>query len=211
MPSSRSPFHDNGIDNITEPPYVRKIRIVLHEKDIPCDFIVEGPWDPGSSVPKHNPLGKVPVLVLENDLPLYDSRVIVQFLELTSKQRPLLSSEPKARIDALRWEALADGMLDAIVLRYLEGRREPQFRDPAWIERQAGKQTAGLRAASEMLGERSFCVGEQFGLADIALAVALGYIDLRAPEPWRDRHNNLARLFDRMQERPSFTSTAPPT
>ena len=128
-------------------PFVRKARIVLAEKKIEYSFDLDNPWDEKSRVPDANPLGKVPVLVLEDDSTLFDSRVIVEFLDSVSPISRLIPADNREKIEVKRWEALADGVLDAAILARLERtwpeRAETQ-RCEAWVERQLGKIDAAL-------------------------------------------------------------------
>ena len=112
-------------------PFARKVRIVLAEKKIECEFEVDDPWKIDAVTPRFNPLGKVPVLVLDNGTTLFDSRVIVSFLDNASPLGRLLPAENRERIEVRRWEALADGVLDAGIAARLENRREAKLRSEA--------------------------------------------------------------------------------
>jgi glutathione S-transferase len=192
-------------------PYVRKVRIVLLEKRIDCAFVEESPAAEGNRVAEYNPLGKIPVLVLEDGSTLFDSRVIVEYLDTVSPVSRLLPDTGRQRIAVKRWEALADGVCDAAATIVNETRRDPAERSQAWIDRQQGKIERGVHAMADELGERPWCNGEGFTLADIALGCALGYVELRQPKlVWRRIHPHLARHFDRLSKRPSFVETAPP-
>jgi glutathione S-transferase len=160
-----------------------------------------------------NPLGKVPCLVMEGGEAVFDSRVIVEYLDALSPVGKLIPAGGRARAEVKTWEALADGVLDACILARLEatwpGRGEGQ-RSQAWIDRQMGKVSASLQAMSTGLGERSFCSGVHFSLSDVAVGCALAYMDLRfAHIDWRSAHPNLSRLYERLAQRPSFIETAP--
>lgn len=190
-------------------PYARKVRVVLLEKSLPFESVVDIPWNPDTQVPDFNPLGKVPVLHLQDGTVLYDSRVIVQFLEQQHPQ-PALLPQGMARIRALRIEALADGIIDAAVAIFLERKRTPAMQDAAWIARQEHKVGRGLLAAESELSLHGWCVDGGFGLADIALGCALGYIDLRLGLSWREAHPRVANLLERLNQRPAFAETALP-
>lgn len=191
-------------------PYVRKVRIVLAEKKIEVEFALDNPWNPDSGVDQLNPLGKVPVLVLDEDFTLFDSRVIVEYLDGVSPNNRLIPTSGRERTRVKRWEALADGVMDAAAAVFLEGKRPKKERSANWITRQNEKIDRALALAAEDLGEHPFCNGNAFSLADIALGSALGYLAFRLPElDWRTRHANLARLFDELMQRPSFVETAP--
>lgn len=191
-------------------PYVRKARIVLAEKKIEYEFVLDNPWSAGSGVARLNPLGKVPVLVLDDDSTLFDSRVIVEYLDGVTPNNRLLPAAGRERIRIKRWEALADGVLDAAVAVRLEAKRPKHEQSADWIARQREKIDRSLEAMSEDLGEHPWCSGNAFSLADVAVGTALGYLDFRLPDiQWRDRHANLARLFEELMERPSFAETVP--
>ncbi|MDA0190380.1 MAG: glutathione S-transferase [Proteobacteria bacterium] len=191
-------------------PYARKARVVLAEKKIEYDFVLDSPWSPDSLVPDLNPLGKIPVLVLDDDTPLFDSRVIVEYLDNVAPNNKLMPAPNRERTEVKRWEALADGVCDAAVLIFLERKRPAKAQDAAWIARQEAKIERSLAFMAEQLGEESWCMGTHFSLADIAVGCALGYLVFRFPQiDWRERHANLARLYDKLLQRPAFAETAP--
>ena len=191
-------------------PYVRKARIVLAEKKIDYEFELDNPWDEKSRVADANPLGKVPVLVLEDGSTLFDSRVIVEFLDGVSPISRLFPADNREKIEVKRWEALADGVLDAAVAAALENRRPPKQRNLEAIERQMGKIERGVAVMSRDLEEKPWCTGNSYTLADIACGTALGYLDFRHGKfDWRVLHANLARLEAKLAERPSFADTVP--
>lgn len=191
-------------------PFARKVRIVAAEKFTEYELVVDVPWNEDTQVPRYNPLGKVPVWVMEDGKTLYDSRVIVEYLDSVSPVNHLLPKEARPRIMVKRWEALADGVAEAAANIFLEKKRPAGQQNPDWIERQLGKVRAGLAAMSAELGGQSYCTGEFFGLADIAVGCALGYLEFRFPElDWRRAHPNLSELYDRLMQRPSFRDTVP--
>ncbi|HVC38150.1 MAG TPA: glutathione S-transferase N-terminal domain-containing protein [Gammaproteobacteria bacterium] len=192
-------------------PYVRKVRVVLAEKEIDCQLLLEDVWAADTKIQQSNPLGKVPCLILDDDSALYDSRVICEYLDAFPPVNSLIPPAFPERILVRRWEALADGVLDAGVLVRLEHtQREPAQRSEAWLERQRRKVTAGLAAMAQDLGSSDGCLGGRFTLADIALGCALGWLSFRLPElDWHKTHANLGRHFDRLSLRPSFASSAP--
>ena len=194
-------------------PYLRKTRIVAAEKSIPLEFEPHSPWKKDSLAPSYNPLGKIPVLILENGRTLYDSRVIVEYLDTLNATPRLIPRDDAERIEVKRWEALADGICDAAAAIFIELQHPAvQHRKP-WLERQAAKVVLGTRAAAEDLGSRDWCVGDRYTLSDAALICALEYLEFRVPEAldWRAAHSNLARYADRVGKRPSAVQTAPPT
>ncbi|MBI4741975.1 MAG: glutathione S-transferase [Betaproteobacteria bacterium] len=191
-------------------PYARKVRIVLAEKKIDYDFEVDSPWTPETRVPQVNPLGKIPVLVLDDETVLFDSRVIVEYLDNVAPNNKLMPAPNRERTEVKRWEALADGVCDAAALIFLERKRPPKQQGKEWVARQEDKIERSLEFMSEQLGEGAWCMGTHFSLADIAAGCALGYLAFRFPEiDWRGKHANLARLFDKLMLRPSVAETAP--
>ena len=194
-------------------PYVRKVRIVMAEKKLDYQFVLEDVWAADTSMPDANPLGKVPCLVMEGGEAVFDSRVIVEYLDTLSPVGKLIPMQGRERAEVKTWEALADGVLDAAILARLEatwaGRSEGQ-RSQAWIDRQMGKIDTSLKAMSTGLGDKPFCSGVHFSLSDVAVGCALAYLDLRfAQIDWRDRHMNLARLQEKLSQRSSFIETHP--
>lgn len=193
-------------------PYVRKIRIVLAEKKIDFDLVLDSPWEEGNQVVALNPLGKVPVLVLDDESTLYDSRVIAEYLDTVAPNNRLIPASGRERISVKRWEALADGVLDAAVSAFLESRRPDGERSPSWIERQRDKIARSLRAMSEELGEQPWCHGNNLSLADIAVGCALGYVSFRLGDiRWSKPYPNLAHLYEKLMQRPAFAETVPPS
>jgi len=192
-------------------PFARKVRIVLHEKKIDCPLEEVQPWLPDSHVIDHNPLGKVPVLILDDGSSLFDSRVIVEYLDTISPVSRIFPQEKRVLIATRRYEALADGICDAAAAIVIERRRAAEQQSEEWVRRQMQKVERGLTVLSHDLGERHWCNGEGYGLADIAVGVCLGYLDFRFPAlNWRERHQNLAALHERLASRPAFADTAPP-
>ncbi len=194
-------------------PYVRKVRVVMAEKKLDFQLITEDPWS-SDAVLKSNPLGKVPCLVMEGSEAVFDSRVIVEYLDTLSPVGKLIPAAGRERIEVRTWEALADGLLDASILARLEatwpGRTEAQ-RSSAWIDRQMSRVRTSLKAMAQGLGEKAWCFGNSFTLADVATGCALGYLDFRFPQiDWRADYPNLLRLHDKLSTRQSFIDSAPP-
>ena len=197
----------------TTSPYVRKVRVVMAEKKLDYQFVEEDVWAADTTIMHSNPLGKVPCLVMEGGEALFDSRVIVEYLDTLSPVGKLIPAVGRERAEVKTWEALADGVLDALVLARLEsnwpGRKKEQ-RSQAWIDRQIDKTHASLKAMSQGLGEKPFCAGIYLSLADIAVGCALGYLDFRFGEiDWRTTYPNLAKLQDKLMQRPSFADSVP--
>ncbi|MEW6591384.1 MAG: glutathione S-transferase [Pseudomonadota bacterium] len=191
-------------------PYGRKVRVVLAEKKIPFQLQVENPWAPDSVVATYNPLGKVPVLVLEGGVSIFDSRVIVEYLDHASPVSNLIPAEHKSRMAVRGIEALSDGVTDAAVALFLEKKRPADKQSSDWLVLQEKTLFRGLEALSEALGENTYFLGNGMSLADIACGCALGYLDLRFPEiDWRTAHPNLAKLYDKLMTRASFKDTVP--
>ncbi len=192
-------------------PYARKVRIALAEKKIDYVLVEVSPWTAEDTVAAVNPLAKIPVLIVEDGLFVYDSRVIVEYLDSVSPVSKLIPEPTRQRIAVKRWEALADGICDAAATIVLERKRPAAQQSQEWIDRQQRKVETGVAELARELGERTWCNGEGYSLADIAAGCALGYLDFRDPSfDWRDRHPNLARFADRLGKRASFADTGPP-
>ena len=192
-------------------PFVRKVRVVLAEKKLDYDYELENVWAPDTRINESNPLGKVPCLMMDDGSPMYDSRVIVEYLDTLTPVCKLLPPNSRDRANVKVWEALADGVLDAAVLVRLEKiLRPPEQQSQDWIDRQMVKVGAGLAVMSKDLGEQNFCMGTHYTLADVAVGCTLGWLAFRFPEiDWRGDYPNLARLFDKVSERASFRDTVP--
>ena len=191
-------------------PYVRKVRIVMAEKKLDYRFEVADVWA-NDEIVASNPLGKVPCLVMEAGEAVFDSRVIVEYLDTRSPLARLIPESSRERTEVKTWEALADGICDALILARLEATwagRTPEQRSQPWIDRQMRKVDAGLDAVATGVADKPWCTGIHMTLADIAVGCALGYLDFRFPEvAWRGKHANLARLADKINARPSFRET----
>lgn len=191
-------------------PYVRKARNVMAEKKLDYRLELENVWASDATIQQFNPLGKVPCLVMEDGGSLFDSRVIVEYLDTLSPVSRLIPQQDRDRAAVKCWESIADGVLDACVTVVKERQRPPSQQSPEWIERQMSKVSASLAAMDAGLGDHAYCMGVNYSLADIAVGCALGYLDLRFGElAWRDGHPNLARLFEKLSMRQSFVDTVP--
>jgi len=195
----------------TASPFVRKVRIVLAEKKLDCELILENVWAPDTTIQSSNPLGKVPCLILEDNICMFDSHVIVEYLDTLTPVSKLIPSHGRERAAVKCWEALADGILDAAILVRLELTQRPlEKQSNEWIARQMSKVHAGLKAMSAALGESAFCSGAHYSLSDVCVGCALGWLSFRFPDlDWRSDYPNLARLFEKLSERPSFKETVP--
>ncbi|MCM3564387.1 MAG: glutathione S-transferase N-terminal domain-containing protein [Hydrogenophaga sp.] len=194
-------------------PYVRKVRIVMAEKKLDYQFVQEDVWSADTTIGASNPLGKVPCLVMEGGEAVFDSRVIVEYLDGLSPVGKLIPPSGRERAEVKTWEALADGVLDAAILARLEAtwpHRSAEQRSQAWIERQMGKIHASLKSMSQGLGDKPFCSGIHFSLSDVAVGCALGYLDFRFPViSWRNDYPNLAKLSEKLALRQSFIDSKP--
>lgn len=192
-------------------PYVRKVRVVFAEKKLDYGFVLENVWDADTTIAESNPLGKVPALLMDDGSVLFDSRVIVEYLDTLTPVCKLIPPGGRERSSVKCWEALADGILDAAVTVRLEKIQRPESQQSeAWIARQMNKVQAGLQQLSADLGEKPFCTGNQYTLADVAVGCTLGWLSFRFPEiQWREDYHNLQRLFEKLSERPSFKDTLP--
>lgn len=192
-------------------PYARKVRIVAAEKHIEMvleEVVLAAPDCP---VKNYNPLGKVPVLILADGDSLYDSRVIVEYLDNRTPLAHLIPQDQGAKIRVRRWEALADGVCDAAVATMLEQRKPAQAQDAAFISRQMDKVTRGLQVLNNDLGKNKWCVNDTFSLADVAVGCMLGYVNLRfgAVVDLAGEYPNLERLQASLLKRQSFQDSMP--
>jgi glutathione S-transferase len=194
-------------------PYVRKVRVVMAEKRLDYQFVIEDVWSADTTISSANPLGKVPCLIMDGSEAMFDSRVIVEYLDTLSPVGKLIPQQSRERAEVKTWEALADGVMDAGVLWRLEAtwaHRADGERSQAWMDRQRGKLLAGIAAMAKGLGDKPFCSGIHLSLSDIAVGCALGWMGYRFPDiDWRADHANLAKLYDKLMLRPSFADTKP--
>ncbi|MBB3771890.1 glutathione S-transferase [Angulomicrobium tetraedrale] len=191
-------------------PFGRKAKIAAVLCGIHLDIEPANTVDPSDSVRLQNPLGKIPVLVRADGAPLFDSRVIVEYLDAQAGGGCLIPSSGAPRFDVLVAQALADGLMDAALLQVYETRfRAEEARSDAWIDNQAGKVARALRAfeaAPPVPGH----VSAVANIGEIALACALGYLDLRFHGVWREDHPALVAWLDAFAARvPSFEATRP--
>lgn len=194
----------------TPSPYARKVRIALIEKGLPFTLVTEVPWDSTTTTPEHNPLEKLPILVLEDGSAVYESAFILEWLEAKFPAPALYPLAIDDRLAARRLEVLCDGICDAVVLTFFERRRGPQCESAEWLARQRRKIEGGLREMARLVGTRTWAVGDGFSLGDIAVATATAYLSVRLSEfAWRERHPGLAAYCDRIEQRASFAATQP--
>lgn len=190
-------------------PYVRKVRVLIAEKQIDCEFVVADPSAPDTIVPTFNPLGLVPVLVRDDGSVLFDSPVIAEYLD-AQKAPAFLPNAGETRWNVLRWMALADGILDQTVARTMELRRPQPQQSPEANARREQKVGRALQFAEQHIAASGYLVEDRLTLADIGLVVALEYIDLRYPHDWRGRYPKLAAWYGKLATRPSFVNSRPP-
>jgi glutathione S-transferase len=192
-------------------PFARKVRIVLAEKRIECELQTVDVAPVDNPVNAHNPLGKIPALVLDDGTALYDSRVIVEFLDNVSPFSRLIPDDNRDRVQVRRWEALADGVLDAGLLVRYESLRDKAEQSAAWTGKQLARMQRGLAQMAADLEARAWCHGERYSLADIALGCCIGWLGFRKPGglDWHGDYPGLAKHYARLMERPAFADSAP--
>lgn len=192
----------------TPSPYARKVRIALAEKAIPFELSTEVPWNSDTETPRWNPLEKLPVLITADGTAVFESRYVLEWLELEHPEPPLVPKASDGILAMKRFEVIADGTCDALLLLFFE--RTRLHPSPEWTARQSRKVEGGLAELARSLGDRPFAVGDRLTCADISVGALLRYMTVRWPDhPWRTRHPSLARYSDRLEERPSFRATVP--
>lgn len=193
----------------TPSPYARKVRIALAEKSIAFELVTEVPWNGTTATPLHNPLEKLPVLILDDGTSVYESHHILEWLEAKHPAPPLLPADIDARLFARRVEVVADGVCDALVLLFWERNRALDHQSAEWQARQMRKVDGGMRALADWAADKPF-IQDRFGLADIAAGTVCGYLDVRFPDhPWRAHHPALSAYSRTLERRPSFAATVP--
>jgi len=192
-------------------PYTRKVRIVLAEKKIECELVPVDVNPAENPVNSHNPLGKIPTLLLDDGSALYDSRVIAEFLDSVSPISRLIPDATRDRVAVRRWEALADGVLDAGLLVRYESLRDKKEQSKAWSDKQLARMHRGMAQMAGDLGERPWCHADRYSLADIALGCCLGWLDFRKPGgvDWFAEYAGLAKQYAKLMERTAFADTVP--
>lgn len=190
-------------------PYARKARVIVIEKKLPVEYVVEDPWPADSPIPAKNPLGKVPVLEVEAGSYLFESPAVVHYLDHVDGK----SIEPKDAAGYWQsqwWQALGNGIIDAVIARVLESRRpeEKQWADK--MEREAARVHRAVKVGEGAFKGGTFLVGKSFTLADLVMGVALQYVDFRYPHDWRVRAPKLAKWHAGITRRRSFEETLPP-
>jgi glutathione S-transferase len=199
----------------TPSPYARKVRIALIEKGIPFELVTEVPWDTTTQTPKYNPLEKLPILICLDGASVYESRFILEYLELKHPETSLLPGDVDGILAAKRLEVLCDGVCDAFVLLFMERARAPDKQSQPWMARQRRKIDGGLKEIERLVGGRdpargAFAVGNSFSLGDIAAGTVFKYLCIRWPDnDLRSAYPALAGYSDALEQRPSFKATVP--
>ncbi len=189
-------------------PFVRKVTVMLIETGLEdkVERIPTDVWDPETDIAKDNPLGKIPTLITDDGKVLYDSPVICEYLDGLHDGEKLFPASGQARWQALRLQALGDGMSEAGVLRLLETRRPEEVRYEKWMARQ----TATVFRAMDALESEVDGLEGPPGIGQVAVGCSLGWLDFRFPDlGWRQDRPGLAEWFEGFSERPSMTATVP--
>jgi glutathione S-transferase len=191
--------------------FARKIRVLLIEKNVKHEVVMLNLWEP-NDYQTINPVGKVPSLKLDDGRVLINSPLIADYVDGKYPAPRFIPTDAETRLEVRRWEAVADGMMDAVALTLYENRfHDEAARSQTWLSRQRDKINAGLSALEGFLGNRAWLVGDSMSLADLAISCHLGFIVPRAPHLFaQDRFPNLARLWKTMETRESMKKTAPP-
>ena len=190
-------------------PYVRKARVLVAEKKLPVEFVNEDPWQVDSKIPARNPLGKVPALEIEPRNYLFESALVVHYLDHVDG-KTLTPKDPGGYWQAQWWQALGSGVIDAAVARVLEMRRPEDKQMPDKLEREAARIERAVALAEQRFGGGTFLVGNRFTLADLIMGVALQYVDFRYPHDWRSQAPKLGEWHQNVAQRKSFQDTLPP-
>ncbi len=191
--------------------FARKIRVMLIEKNASHEVVMLNLWEP-NDYQSVNPIGKVPALKLDDGRVLINSPLIADYVDGKYPSPRFIPVDPDARLEVRRWEAIADGMMDAVAVSIYENRfHDEAARSQAFLDRQRGKIDAALDALDAFLGKRAWLVGHSMSLADLAIACHLGFVSRRVPHFFpQERFKNLARLCQTMEARESMQKTAPP-
>ena len=190
-------------------PFVRKVSIVLIETGLSdrVENVPTNPWDPQSDLPAQNPIGKVPTLISAQGVEIFDSSVICEFLDNLHAGSKMFPINAEGRITANQFQSLADGMMDAAVLGFIENSRRPK--DRRWGE-WSDRQLAAITRSLNWLEERHQTLNQTSDIGTISVACALGYLDFRfADLEWRRHHERLAEWFEQFAQRESIRATAP--
>lgn len=186
-------------------PFARKVRIAAAVLGLPLELEAADTMDATDTLRQQNPLGKIPILLRDNGPALFDSPVILAYLDHVAGGDRLIPAETEARFAALRLEALADGIMDAAILQVYERRYRPEEKVvSSWLDMQAGKITRALAELEAAPPSQALSVGT------ITLACALGYLDFRLGGTWRAEHPTLVAWFEAFGAHcPGFSETTP--
>jgi len=190
-------------------PYVRKARVLIEEKNLPVEFVVEDPWPDNSPIIDKNPLSKIPVLEIAPSDFIFESALVVHFLDHIDG-RSFTPRDPVGYWEAQRWQALGNGIIDSTIARVLETRRPADKQWPDKMVREEGRVQRAIALAENNFKGGEFLVGNRFSLADVVLGVTLQYVDLRYPHDWRSGAPKLKAWHAAIAARPSFVNTQPP-
>ena len=192
----------------TPSPFARKVRVFLREEKIACEELITNPWSQDDPIGKHNPLGKIPILMTDDGETIFDSSLIVEYLQNRQPEQSLLPETRQGQLYAKQIEKIADGICDAAVLTFLESHRPINLQSHSWISRQEKKIRRGLTFLNEELNGKEFFALDKFTVGDISVGCTLSYLDLRLPHlPWRDDHTNLKIFCSSIEKRQSFRET----
>ncbi len=193
----------------TTSPYVRKARVLIKEKNLPCEFVVDDPWPDDSTMIARNPFSKVPALETSPGNYLFESVQVVLYLDHVNG-KPLMPKDPEGYWQAQWWQAMGNGIIDAGIARILEIRRPEDKQMPEKIAREEKRIARAIDLAETTLHGWEFLIGNRFSLADLVMGVGLQYTDFRFPHDWRSSHPRLAKWFAGIASRKSFEETLPP-
>jgi glutathione S-transferase len=190
-------------------PYVRKARVLIHEKQLPVELVVEDPWSEDSPIIEKNPLSKVPVLEIAPEQYYFESSLVVHFLDHVDG-KSLTPTDPQNYWQAQWWQALGNGIIDAAIQRIFETRRPQEHQLQDRMEREAQRIRRAIALAEKTFAGGDFLLANRFTLADLVLGVALQYVDFRYPHDWRASSPKLAQWHAGIASRRSFEETVPP-
>jgi len=190
-------------------PYARKARVLIKEKKLPVEFVIEDPWPEDSPILAKNPLSKVPVLEVGPGSYLFESVFVTHYLD-NLDGKPLQPRDAAAYWKSQWWQALGNGIIDAVIARILETRRPPEKQWPDKMAREEKRVHRAIDLAERTFRHGRFLVGNAFTMADLVMGVALQYVDFRYPHGWRATYPKLAKWHAGITARPSFEETLPP-
>lgn len=191
--------------------FARKIRVMLIEKNVPHELVMLNVWE-ANDYQRINPVGKVPALELDDGRVLINSPVIADYLDGKYPTPRFIPADAEGRLDVRRWEAVADGTMDAVAVTLYENRfHDEAARSEPYLARLKGKIDAGLALLDQRLGDRPWLVGDSMSLADLAISCHVGFLAVRMPHLFpQDRYANIARLWKTLEGRASMAGTVPP-